>query len=76
MELSVFHPSPRGPPEWFSIQTLRLHHLRPKLPKASPENGCLRRFYADFLDWSRLHFINLHFSFRGSVALDGDVVPI
>lgn len=28
------------------------------------------------LDWSRLHFINLHFSFPGSVTLDSDIVPI
>jgi len=28
------------------------------------------------LDWSRLHFINLHFSFLGSVTLDSDIVSI
>jgi hypothetical protein len=39
-------------------------------------NGCLRKLYAHFLDWSRLHFINLHFSFLGSVALDSDIVAI
>ena len=40
------------------------------------ENGCLRQLYAHFQDWSRLHFISLHFSFLGSVALDSDIVPI